>query len=699
MYTTMFSNKKILFFLLFLTTHWSVSVAGIRIACSPAEGGTVVKLSNGDYKAIPNEGYTFSNWYVNFGVGDGTENANPCDFGDYLLIAGMYGDGNVYVTAKFKKQAITKYTITFNANGGLIPTGGNMGNTPSGHITTLSTDRTSGTVVVTKDKSHFQTMTNDCPSREGYIFAGWYTGPTSGVQVYDNTGYRVVGTYWNSEGNWIGTSNVTLYAHWTPIPYTITVNSSNVSQGTAAGGGTYDYGTNHQLTATPNECYRFVQWSDGNTDNPRTITVTGDATYTAEFSSVQYTIKVESADESQGAVSVELGKENDRIYYTSSDGNIVTPYSATVFGANIVSNTYQDGQGVMIFDSPVTSIENYAFSGCSSLTSVTIPNSVTSIGWSAFWNCSSLTSITIPNSVTSIGTSAFYGCSSLTSITIPNSVTSIGKRAFYDCDDLTSVIIGNSVTSIGTSAFYGCSSLTSVTIPNSVTSIGSEVFSGCSSLTSINVGSNNPNYCSVDGVLFNKDQTTLIQYPKGNTRSEYTIHNSVTSIGNAAFRGCSSLTSITIPNSVTSIGSEVFRGCSSLTSINVDSNNPNYSSVDGVLFNEDQTTLVAYPGGKQGAYTIPNSVTSIGDYAFFNCYKLTSVTIGNSVTSIGSYAFESCFSLISVTFEGLTPPTIGKYVFYNTNNCPIYVPYGTKDAYVAALNVNNTIDASRVIEK
>ncbi len=200
--------------------------------------------------------------------------------------------------------ATPRYTITFNANGGLIPTNGNMGNTPSGHITTLSADRTSGTVVVTKDKTHFQTMTNDCPSREGYTFAGWYTDPTSGVQVYDNTGYRVVGSYWNSEGKWIGTSNVTLYAHWTPIPYTITVNSSNVSQGSASGGGTYDYGTNHQITATPNECYRFVQWSDGNTNNPRTITVTGDATYTAEFEQIQYTIEALPDNPAQGSATV-----------------------------------------------------------------------------------------------------------------------------------------------------------------------------------------------------------------------------------------------------------------------------------------------------------------------------------------------------------------------------------------------------------
>lgn len=196
------------------------------------------------------------------------------------------------------------HTITFEANGGVIPTTGNMGKQFAVHKTSLSADQTYGTVTVRSGYSFFATMTNDCPSREGYTFAGWYTDPTSGVQVYDNTGYRVVGTYWNSEGKWIGTSNVTLYAHWTPIPYTITVNSSNVSQGSASGGGTYDYGTNHQTTATPNECYRFVQWSDGNTDNPRTITVTGDATYTAEFEQIQYTIEAQSADAGQGSATV-----------------------------------------------------------------------------------------------------------------------------------------------------------------------------------------------------------------------------------------------------------------------------------------------------------------------------------------------------------------------------------------------------------
>ena len=179
----------------------------------------------------------------------------------------------------------------------------------------------------------------------------------------------------------------------------------------------------------------------------------------------------------------------------------------------------------------LTSIGDWAFSGCEGLTSVTIPNSVTSIGARAFSSCKGLTSVTIGNSVTEIGWGVFEGCSSLTSITISNSVKSIGERAFAYCSSLTSITIPNSVTSIGESVFEGCEGLTSVTLGDSVTSIGSYVFADCSGLTSI------------------------------------TIPNSVTSIGDYAFSGCSGLTSITIPNSVTSIGNQAFRSCTGLTSV------------------------------------------------------------------------------------------------------------------------------------
>ena len=313
--------------------------------------------------------------------------------------------------------------------------------------------------------------------------------------------------------------------------------------------------------------------------------------------------------------------------FASYSGSVVIPSTVTYSGT-----TYS-----------VTSIGDYAFSGCSGLTSVTIGNSVTSIGSYAFNGCSGLTSVTIPNSVTSIGEKAFYNCSGLTSVTIPNSVTSIGLYTFYgtawynnqpdglvyagkvaykykgtmpentsitikdgtlgianfafcNCSGLTSVTIPNSVTSIGDSAFYGCSGLTSVTIPNSVTKIDSRAFEDCSGLTSV------------------------------------TIPNSVTSIGYGAFYNCSGLTSVTIPNSVTSIGDGAFYKCSGLTS---------------VVFNAENCTTMGsssfpvFDGcSNLTSLTIGGNVKTIPSYAFYKCSGLTSVTIPNSVTSIGSDAFS-----------------------------------------------------------
>ena len=183
--------------------------------------------------------------------------------------------------------------------------------------------------------------------------------------------------------------------------------------------------------------------------------------------------------------------------------------------------------------SGVTSIGNKAFRGCSRLTSLTIPSGVTSIGDWAFCYCSVLTSLTLPSGVTSIGNYVFFGCSGLTSLTLPSSVTSIGDYAFQDCSGLTSLTLPSGVTSIGNDAFYGCSGLTSLTIPSGVTSIGKRAFYGCSGLTSL------------------------------------TLPSGVTSIGNYAFYGCRGLTSMTIPSGVTVIGEGAFRGCSGLTSIYV----------------------------------------------------------------------------------------------------------------------------------
>ena len=351
---------------------------------------------------------------------------------------------------------------------------------------------------------------------------------------------------------------------------------------------------------------------------------------------------------------------------------LTIPNSITEIG----SSAFFDCSGLTEITIPdrITSIKKGVFSGCKSLSSVTIGDSVKSIGENAFNGCKSLTNVTIPDSVTDIGNSAFAYCSGLTEIKIPESVTYIDRFTFFYCTSLTSVIIGDSVTSIGESAFENCKILTSVTIGDSVKSIGENAFNGCTSLTGVYV-TNIANWCEID---FPNNTSNPLYYAKKlfiNSKlvTELIIPDSVTSIGDYTFYGCSSLTSVTISDSVKSIGEYSFSCCTSLDGITIGDSVTSIgkwsffycSSLTSVTI-PDSVTSIGYRSFENCAslsnVKIGKGITSIGDWMFYYCPSLTSVTIPDSVTSIGSGAFSDCTGLTSVTIPN-SVTSIGEYAF------------------------------------
>ena len=334
---------------------------------------------------------------------------------------------------------------------------------------------------------------------------------------------------------------------------------------------------------------------------------------------------------------------------------------------------------------------------------------------------------------------------SIHTVEITAGVSSIGDNAFLLCWYLTSVSISNTVTHIGVSAFSLCSRLTSVIIPNSVTKIDDRVFTGCYSLASIEVNNNNSHYVSKNGVLFNKNKTAIIACP-ARLSGTYIIPNSVNRIEEAAFSDCDSLVSIIIPNSVTDIGFGAFSGCKSLISIIIPNQVKNipshtffecinltsitipksvisiadnafpyckslisieiadeniiYSSENGVLFDKNKTTLILYPEGRAGAYTIPNGVICIGEGSFANCINLNFITIPNSVTSIEKAAFFACFNLRSIIFSN-NLKNIDQWAFahcYNLTaiNLPSSLEIIGSYAFAVCKNINSITNCNTV---
>ncbi|MDR3012752.1 MAG: leucine-rich repeat domain-containing protein [Chitinispirillales bacterium] len=310
------------------------------------------------------------------------------------------------------------------------------------------------------------------------------------------------------------------------------------------------------------------------------------------------------------------------------------------------------------------------------ITSVVIEDGVTAIGGHAFRDFVSLTSVTLPNSLILIMANAFQNCSSLTSVTIPNSVRNIFNHVFSGCANLASVTIGDNVIFIGASAFEN-TALTSVTIPDSVQIISGGVFEGCNALTAINVGSGNPEYASVDGVLFYKNMSALIHYPANRPATSYNIPADVTSIYGNAFLNCSNLTSVTIPSGATEIGGYAFAGCAALTTVDI----PNSVTEIGAS---------AFAGSGLTSVTIPAGVTSIASGVFQDAVDLASVTIGANVVDIGWNAFTGTASLTSITIPN-SVVSIGSEAFAGSGLTSIAIPNSVTDIEPAAFAGNTAL--------
>ena len=665
-----------------------------------ANGGTAVEtqyVEEEKFAAIPEttyEGYTFTGWNY--------------DFGTPIM-------SDTHITARWKANTDTKYTVEYYLE--------NLDKS----YELIDTDELTGTTDTTaealiKEFEHFTFNTNKS------VVSG------------------------NIDGNGI----LVLKVYYTRNVYKLS--SANTDLGSISKSGSYVYGSIEafEATATVSKLgYEFIGWYSKGVlvSTAQTYIFTAENNVEARFALMQEMANFNF--QSTSTTCQITGIKDETVT------KIVLPDFVTSIGSYAFYNC-TNLTSVTISNS-VTSIGEYAFRDCTGLTSVyitdieawckisfastpfpyaenlylngelvtdlVIPDSVTSIGNYAFYGCTSLTSVTIPDSVTSIGSSAFYNCRSLTSVVIPNSVTSIGDGAFYGCTSLKNVTIPDSVITIGDSAFSGCTSLTSVIIPDSVTSIGSSAFSGCSSLKSITLpfvgGSKSATSTSSStlfGYIFGTSRYTggvlTKQYYSSSSSSYATYYipaslKSVTITGGnilyGAFYNCTNLTSVTIGNSVTSIGYWAFFGCSSLQSITLpfvggskSTTSSSFSSLFGYIFGTSSYAggvstkqyyssssyqifyipsslkSVVITGGNIpfGAFsnctglasiTIPDSVTSIGGRAFSGCTSLTSVTIPDSVTSIDTYAFSDCTGLTSVTIgDGVT--SIGYYAFYDCRN-------------------------------
>ncbi|MBR2443803.1 MAG: leucine-rich repeat protein [Clostridia bacterium] len=628
-------------------------------------GNETIKMPENPTKA----GYVFDGWYWDNDTFQKPFTANS------LLNQELSGDMSVYAKWISEELVDSTYTVTFNSMGG-------------SEVFSQSV-KYSSLVAEPED-----------PTKDGYIFVGWYK-----LADYSEK--------WLFDTDTV-TKDITLYAKWTEDNTehvhsykAVVTNPTCLLQGytthTCACGDsyidTYTEPTGHTSqngvciscgTRTESMGLLYTLNSD---NNSYTLTDVGTCTDTD--------LVIPSAYKGLPVTAIGEGA----FLYCDLITSVIIPDSVTSIGSGAFDDCINIEEAtlpaVAIPSIPKNSLERVAitsgesieasaFSGCTTLTSVTIADSVTSIGNNAFNGCTSIEEATIPSlaityipknslknvaitSGASIPENAFKDCTTLESIVIPNSVKGIEASAFYGCTSLESATLSNATRNIGANAFYNCTSLASVIIPASVRSMGDNVFYNCASLTSITVEEENISYKSIDGVLYTKDVTTLIQYPALKEDRKLNVPNSVTTIKENAFSGCTSIKEAVLPTFVvvyipkadlekvvittgaTEIADGSFSESTKLTSITVNEDNTLYKSIDDVLYSKDGTKIICYPAGKTDtSFELPSDVVSIASGSFNNCSSLKTLVIGRQITQIPDSLLSGCSSL-----ENLTIPFVG----------------------------------------
>jgi len=364
---------------------------------------------------------------------------------------------------------------------------------------------------------------------------------------------------------------------------------------------------------------------------------------------------------------------------------------AQVITASHLLKSWPNAKGHIVIPDTVTEIGTYAFYGNDSILSVVIPPSVHIINYGAFTNCHSLDSVSISDDTYSIGQSVFENCTSLRSIKLPDSLYTLFPRTFSECTKLQRIETGKYISYIPSNVFVNCNSLKEVVLGNAVNSIWDYAFSSCPSLSSLIMGKRSSGNkmaairigeyafenCPIQKVELNKNmsctESSTSCFINTTTLKILTIGDSVTTLPDQAFSGCSSIGSLKLPKSIIKIGKNAFFGCSGLSAFQLDSANTSFSCQDGILFNKKRNKLMIYPAGKQGNYAIPASVDTVSDYAFSGAKGLTNLIVPSTINCISTYAFSKCTALKTVRFmnedgTSLTPISVDRMAFDSCSN-------------------------------